>query len=1246
MYKVVINGMLVFIVSLLSACGGGGGSGGGTTGGTTGGTAGGATGGSSLSPISDMSLAELIGDADLDADSFYDENSDAANITSNNISDILYSIFGAPSSAGSTGSKVSKTAPENTALQHLKMTAMARNYLVSAVNQTVLPNAKTTNSFIPLNSKIDVDDTLECDQGQGDVRYFGSLSDAATGALEFSYNSCLVGIYRFNGTGAIYVDRDLTTHIFFSGVTVTTDNYSAEIHGYEIIASSFGAQDISNLTVSDSFIGAKIRYIDFSNTFANGGSGQISGKMFHGIYGAMEITTPQQLYFSTGEIFSNGELRVFSENGSEALLEANNYGIKVFTDRSSSGEFQSGIAISGGDLSRINSSDFVAFDQVDFPAEIWDAEIIIEYADAEEIFDYPMAHVGFSFQDYESTSFSFDFVWTINGVVSTASDSQEFPAGFASRGDVLGATVSFFDGFSTAEDSATAIVPDAPGSLRPVSMPSLFTPESIEIFSVLISDVDDQDDGGVPVLIDGPSGFTFSATGEARWDVPRPIVAGVSYSATFEVPISLERRSIPLPVSTADDAAPISRSGISAQDGIAAEWLNPDETSLIFINQTSIFSMVESGGKYLQNWAITFVDEMAGFEKIFSAELDSDSLDELVVMIGQGSFYWLENADIPLQFLWSLEALGFDDPSRSIRHVQVHDLGDGQGVRAFVIVDQFGSSGPQLIIVDLVSGELLFQLDQFYEEEIFIGNVDSDSILEVLLPDGTYINTESYGLGSQIDDSLGPIRALVDVDGDQVKEIIYWGNYREIADSDDPLAAYSVISDEMLWQESIGSACDIFGANTDADAQEELIAYCSSSFVRAIDGSSPLGLVTEITFSTLTPGNNQLLVADVTGDDVDELIGFGNDPHVTSFVDPLGTASSVLVENLDSWDGFSDPNFKFDVDSTSVTYLGWRSDNLLIQEFELTDAGDISGGPEHFLQYASDKALFYLDLETENELRLVQVEVDGDLRVVELFDPQVATLDNEIGLPLSTIPEAKLSDINDDGNSELVYIHYPSVSDPFSQSYLIRENYFIEAYDMENEAVLWSLEMPEPFMDFLPYKSASGEQNLLMSARESVELWTNLDSQPQMQISLQIGCQMLEHIQVGSSGRIICVENNGGPDGSDMVHVFSESLSLISSTEFENIIRDLEHYVRDGDENYLVLAQELGFERSVLNFVLIENDVLSSEFSSLPMAGGIQRGDMEIGTNPNTEESFLAIGIDQSWGRSTSVNSFHLLPLN
>ncbi len=178
---------------------------------------------------------------------------------------------------------------------------------------------------------IAIDEPLDCESGSG--RVFGTLSDSGTGAVSIQYNACRTGTTTTTGSGTMRIDAlDLgflipTDFIItFTRLTVTGPGTSAAISGSlrshldiptrtETVTENMVALLASGvMTKSENVVYVNVYNDIFSPTSV---SESVSGRIFHSVYGWVDVDTPVPLRFSnlTQDFPDNGLLILSTGTG-------------------------------------------------------------------------------------------------------------------------------------------------------------------------------------------------------------------------------------------------------------------------------------------------------------------------------------------------------------------------------------------------------------------------------------------------------------------------------------------------------------------------------------------------------------------------------------------------------------------------------------------------------------------------------------------------------------------------------------------------------------------------------------------------------------------------------------------------------------------------------------------------------------------------------------------------------------------
>lgn len=175
---------LVFFISILTGCGGGGGGGGGsnaTTGGGSGAPVGGGGSSSSLlDNISGKTEAQFIQIADQLAENVYSGATTQSSVSAVSIQPLVrLLLLGEGELVGDITGALAKTADPSAEATGLPSLVAAR--------------------------KIDVNDSQSCENSDGSILLSGSVNDQGIGAVNLSFNNCILGGVTADGDGAVYL---------------------------------------------------------------------------------------------------------------------------------------------------------------------------------------------------------------------------------------------------------------------------------------------------------------------------------------------------------------------------------------------------------------------------------------------------------------------------------------------------------------------------------------------------------------------------------------------------------------------------------------------------------------------------------------------------------------------------------------------------------------------------------------------------------------------------------------------------------------------------------------------------------------------------------------------------------------------------------------------------------------------------------------------------------------------------------
>lgn len=150
-----------------------------------------------------------------------------------------------------------------------------------------------------------------------------------------------------------------------------------------------------------------------------------------------------------------------------------------------------------------------------------------------------------------------------------------------------------------------------------------------------------------------------------------------------------------------------------------------------------------------------------GIKKVALADLDRDGKPEVLALTKEAMLYVLDLDQ--LKIMWSTEEGYFE----GVACFTVADLGQNGENEIIILADE------HLFVFDIGSGyERWKSLVEYEATHIVAGDVDGDGMMELLLSDGTVLDSRLYEEEWIYEQSLGHCVDLYDIDGDGVLEVV------------------------------------------------------------------------------------------------------------------------------------------------------------------------------------------------------------------------------------------------------------------------------------------------------------------------------------------------------------------------------------------------------------------------------------------------------------------------------------------
>lgn len=271
----------------------------------------------------------------------YTANASAAIISATNASDITANVTGSSDVTGSgelpaiiAGVSVAESEAARQPGNGIANVAFRINVILSS---TDLPRRQASGAGPMASGVVQVDQTEACDSGQ--MHLVGTLNDAGTGALTLSYNDCRMGDDTLSGQATLRVDAfDLSLSLptdstfSFPRLSLRGPGVNGDVGGSlrsQLTIASNTERLTTNITTIDNVTGRQAKaenlvsvYV-YDNIFTPSSFTQtITGRVYHGVHGYVDIATTKVLMFGT-------LVQPYPDSGEILLTGAGNRSIRV-----------------------------------------------------------------------------------------------------------------------------------------------------------------------------------------------------------------------------------------------------------------------------------------------------------------------------------------------------------------------------------------------------------------------------------------------------------------------------------------------------------------------------------------------------------------------------------------------------------------------------------------------------------------------------------------------------------------------------------------------------------------------------------------------------------------------------------------------------------------------------------------------------------------------------------------------------
>ena len=997
--------------------------------------------------------------------------------------------------------------------------------------------------------------TYTCDQG-GSVAYDGKVSDSSTGIIAMNYQNCWLysNGAAISGSTAIaiesvsenavkyslFIDKLTWTYegtpYTLSGVVSVDEGFNQTNGSYEAdtsqhVALTIGSEQYKlegNFNISEySYDSVNHAEVDF----------------YVGSKGKLVIEADSPEYFSP--YMYRGEVIIAGNKTSSFLFEDGF--IRYLEDSDNDGNYDIGtFLVDADDLisGNLAGRNLVAIADMSAPPIVNAPGF---YPDEIVNTTTPITVSGGYYydSDTEDEDLSVSYRWYLNGNLVEDVVGDTFPAYRAVFNDVLEVSMVISDSANTVESDRTSIVlSDAPAEVVLENLPEAVSPGEYVEFKASVSDPDLGDNQGAPTLVSAPSGATINDEGVINWQVPTSQLFKTQLYA-FGFSTGLDGAEVvKTHVSvTNHDVQELARSGVEVpklnNSMVVGDFDHDGDNEVLSTDsENRVFLLSYQNGHYNQTWMYPYLLEQGGtIKQVLSTDFDNDDYPDIIV-ISENSVSVITDIDVPATTLFTTD--------NYIHSAVLGDIdNDGDDELAYLYSSYAYGETNQIAVVDLSSPESpLFTFTAEETDEIVLGNVDTDTHLELVTNSGLVYDLESgenqWFLGAGFSSSH---IAVADINGDGIDEIVG-------ADSWSYIYVYSAQNKSQITSSENFNTCDISAGRLTVDSDPVLlVGDCQWGNIHAMKLSNN-SLTSVFSIDMVDHGSASLTLGDADNDGLNELLWgtgtthSGEDLLVTADV----TATSATIKTtatthqLDSFNaaGWADlyPGDERAVFFVPSTGSGYDGSKVLLME----KTGNYITSEEVSSNWDNSSIAVTTDYNNDGagDLFLPTAQTyDGAFAAMRLND---FSIQYEItGSYSNDVSVIKAFDFNNDGFDDAVYV----------------DGRTLKAVDVKNQVMLATYTMPQYFRDF-DIVAMNGSVYVALSLGDEItELLTPTTSGFSILASTDTSCTRLTFINADSDAATELACYNDQNQSLALFDVTDTSLTKTSDVRINTTIIDM-----------------------------------------------------------------------------------------
>lgn len=1172
-------------ISLLSACGGGGGGGGG--------------GGSTPS----RSFNELVSEYAQLQQQAYAGATGAATITEDNVVTLARLYLG------------DELPIESRPVAHDKQLRSAMADTLHKLKQAQ-PRSRT------VSTRERVDERVACKNPDGYFTMQGDFNGTETtvsAQVNFTYYNCVMDDDSVANGSAIWVASDEAQGdvYFYNAFRSTIGSYTTAITGS--ISYRRDGHILTNLTVKDEPSGMTFQTVNLDESYGEFGKyGQteiVSGRLYHPTLGYVDVAGEHRRQeFST---LSEGHLRISGASNLSASL--------TFLDRVARVEIKAGEAgyVSMATLFESGPFSAVNFQSIDTLGQAPAFDNFV-YDGFKEVYTHEddivvLLNGG---TDPDGDTVDIRYRWSVNGRIIESETGRRFPAGIATKDDVVRATAVISGGSSVIDSESIYVrIGDAQPSVAVSDAPADASVGETITFTTEYTDPDgDPVASGNTHMVYGPTGASFSSDGTVSW-TPGNLLFGNEQVFHFGFQNS-DRTSpvkdIAITVRDPSGAAPLVRSIASATNNnmptsLEVAQLDDDPAlELLTVENGVLYTAERKGNNLEQEWVYPY--RLSNNATLFAAaarDIDNNGSLDIIAATERGIYRFRSMQAAP-ELIYLVEDV-------QIQQFIVEDV-DNDGALEAIIKTQdtsfYGglSEHHEIREIDLLTGELELRItlpDSY--GQIAVANVDNDTAKEIITGSG-YVYDGKTGANQWVYSGGFGLRFIAaDVDGNGRKEIV--ANSGE----NNNLQIHNVVS-KTTRSVDITNVLALTAANLNNDAAEEVVLrfnnWGEGDNLHVVDLSDPQ----PVTLWTRTAPyddnlgySSQLLVADIDANQVLDLVEFNRSYH------------NALVMPL------------FPSDNNSIATFPLETSNLRTTGYVQVSPGNHRASfinNNGFVMLSDDGSFEVSGSETTRTFSYVSgftTDFNGD-GYGDLFATSSGTILSAFSIEEFT-PIWNLNDTN----GQYGYRHGKVLAkdlngDQFMEAIVKNPSGAIAVVDLANQNTLWTHRLQNSYDGDLAMGDLDGDgiDEIVVSDNSNTSIWKKSGTTYQQQSTRALTCGRLEVADVigDSSAEIICAPLAYFYEDSTL-NIYSANLDLLRTYQLGDKVNDftvmtpiegkssvyanIKRY-EDGQSNY-------AYYQSLIVEVSADNGAILWETPSL--LGDVAKNDLRTFTDENGKNRLM-----------------------